>query len=159
MNQIEGHLLAGDLSFVIIVSRFNDLVTERLLNGAIDALIRHGAEIDNLKVLRVPGAFEIPAAAKKAVETQACDAVICLGAVIRGDTPHFDFIAAEATKGIAQIGMTSNIPISFGVVTADTQEQALERAGSKAGNKGWEAALSAIEMANLFKNMQREANG
>ncbi|MBN1354698.1 6,7-dimethyl-8-ribityllumazine synthase [bacterium] len=154
MKIIEGHLTARNLKFGIVISRFNELVTGHLLNGARDALIRHGAKEDHLEVIRVPGAFEIPAAARKAVLSNRYDAVICLSAIIRGDTPHFDYIAAETTKGIASVGLNSEIPVTFGVITADTLDQALERAGSKSGNKGWDAALSAIEMADLYTKMK-----
>lgn len=153
---VEGQLSAEGLSFAIIVSRFNDFVTARLLDGALDALLRHGASDERLTVYRVPGAFEIPMMAKKLIDTgQTGDAIICLGALIRGATPHFDYIAAEASKGIASAALLSGIPVTFGVLTTDTLEQAIERAGSKAGNKGWEAALSAIEMANVYRQLRR----
>jgi len=148
---MEGRLNASGLKFGIIVSRFNDFITEKLLSGALDALTRSGAGKDDITIARVPGAFEIPMAAKKMAESGGFDAVISLGAVIRGSTPHFDYVAAEVSKGIAAIGLETGVPVSFGVVTTDTIEQAIERAGSKAGNKGWDAAVSAIEMANLFK--------
>jgi len=151
---IEGKLNAKGLRFGIVVSRFNDFVCERLLSGALDALIRNGAEDGDIEVLRVPGAFEIPQVARKMALAKKYDAVICLGAVIRGATPHFDYIAAEVSKGVAMIGLESEIPVSFGVLTTDNLEQAIERAGSKAGNKGWDAALSAIEMANLYREMK-----
>ena len=152
---VEGHLSAADLDFAIIVSRFNEFITARLLDGALDALIRHGASDDRVTVFRVPGSFEIPLLAKKLVQSgRAGDAMICLGTLIRGATPHFDYIASEATKGIANTALESGIPVSFGVLTTDTLEQAIERAGSKAGNKGWEAALSAIEMANLYRQLR-----
>jgi 6,7-dimethyl-8-ribityllumazine synthase len=151
---IEGKLNSKGLKFGIVVSRFNDFVCERLLSGALDVLIRNGAEDGDIEVLRVPGAFEIPQVARKMAQSKKYDAVICLGAVIRGATPHFDYIAAEVSKGVAMIGMESEIPVSFGVLTTDNLEQAIERAGSKAGNKGWDAALSAIEMANLYKEMK-----
>lgn len=149
---IEGRLNASGLKFGIVVSRFNDFITEKLLSGALDALTRSGAGDDDITIARVPGAFEIPMAAKKLAESGGFDAVISLGAVIRGSTPHFDYVAAEVSKGIAAIGLETGVPVSFGVVTTDTIEQAIERAGSKAGNKGWDAAMSAIEMANLFKH-------
>jgi 6,7-dimethyl-8-ribityllumazine synthase len=149
MKVVEGHLLADGLRFGIVISRFNEFITGKLMDGALDALKRHGASEEKITIIWVPGAFEIPAIAKKAALSGQFDAVICLGAVIRGDTPHFDFIAAETTKGIAIVGLETNIPVAFGIITADTIEQAIERAGSKAGNKGWDAALSAIEMANL----------
>ncbi len=149
---VEGKLSAEGLRFAIIVGRFNDFIGGRLLDGAMDALIRHGCSDDRIVVVRVPGAFEIPLAAKKLVQSGGnYDAVICLGAVIRGATPHFDYVAAEVSKGIAAVALDSNVPVTFGVLTTDNLEQAIERAGSKAGNKGWEAAMAAIEMANLFK--------
>ncbi len=148
---LEGQLNASGFKFTIIVSRFNDFITEKLLSGALDALIRSGADDEDIVVVRVPGAWEIPVAAKKAAEGGKTDAVICLGAVIRGGTPHFDYVAAEVSKGVAAIGLDSGIPVIFGVITTDTIEQAIERAGTKAGNKGWQAAVSAIEMVNLFR--------
>ena len=153
MRVFEGKLLARGLRFGIIVSRFNDFIGYRLLGGALDALKRSGAEEQNLDVFKVPGAFEIPLVAKKAVESGKYDALICLGAVIRGATPHFDYVAAEVSKGIANVALDAGVPISFGVLTTDTIEQAIERAGAKAGNKGWDAAYAAIEMANLIKQM------
>jgi len=152
-NIFEGQLLAEDLRFAIIVSRFNDFICARLLEGAMDTLNRHGASGDNITLVRVPGAFEIPPAAKKLALSGRYDAVICLGAVIRGATPHFDYVAAEVSKGIANVALDSNMPVTFGVLTTDTLEQAIERAGSKSGNKGAEAAIAAIEMANLFKQL------
>jgi len=152
----EGKLNAKGMKFGIVVSRFNDFVCERLLSGALDVLLRNGAEDGDIEVLRVPGAFEIPQVARKMALAKKYDAVICLGAVIRGATPHFDYIAAEVSKGVAMIGLESEIPVSFGVLTTDNLEQAIERAGSKAGNKGWDAALSAIEMANLYKEMKKK---
>lgn len=149
----EGKLSAEGFSFGIIVSRFNSIFTERLLEGALDALYRHGAADDNITVTRVPGGFEIPLAAKKMAESQKYDAVICLGAVIQGATPHAGYISAEVTKGIAQISLQTGLPIAYGVITPDTLEQAIERSGSKAGNKGWEAAMSAIEMVNLMQEL------
>ncbi|MEM5786171.1 MAG: 6,7-dimethyl-8-ribityllumazine synthase [Syntrophobacteraceae bacterium] len=153
MRVFEGNLLAKDLKFGIIISRFNDFIGERLLGGALDALTRSGAEQKDVDVFKVPGAFEIPLMAKKAALTGKYDAVICLGAVIRGATPHFDYVASEVSKGIANAGLEAGVPITFGVLTTDTLEQAIERAGSKAGNKGWDAAVAAIEMANLIKQM------
>ncbi len=151
---VEGHLSAAGLEFVLIASRFNDLITNRLLEGALDALRRHGASEEDLTVYRVPGAFEIPLLAKKLVDAgQAGDAIVCLGALIRGATPHFDYIAAQATSGIASAALAGGVPVTFGVLTTDTLEQAIERAGTKAGNKGWEAAVSAIEMANLYRQL------
>jgi 6,7-dimethyl-8-ribityllumazine synthase len=153
MRVIEGKLLAAGLRFGIVVSRFNDFIGERLLGGALDALRRSGADDKNIDVFKVPGAFEIPLVAKRAAGTGKYDAVICLGAVIRGATPHFDYVASEVSKGIANAALEAGVPISFGVLTTDTLEQAIERAGSKSGNKGWDAAVAAIEMANLIKQM------
>jgi 6,7-dimethyl-8-ribityllumazine synthase len=150
---IEGKLTAAGLKFGIVVSRFNDFITDKLLGGAVDALIRTGASDEDITVMRVPGAFEIPMAAKKAAVSGAYDAVICLGAVIRGSTPHFDYVAAEVSKGVASVGLETGVPVAFGVVTTDTIEQAIERAGTKAGNKGWDAAITAIEMVNLSKQI------
>ena len=153
MRVFEGKLLAEGLTFAIIVSRFNDFIGERLLGGALDAIKRSGGDEQNTDIFKVPGAFEIPVVAKKVAATGKYDAVICLGAVIRGATPHFDYVAAEVSKGIANVSIDSGVPISFGVLTTDTIEQAIERAGSKSGNKGWDAAYAAIEMANLLKQM------
>jgi 6,7-dimethyl-8-ribityllumazine synthase len=150
---VEGKIRADGLRFGIVVSRFNNFITERLLEGALDALRRNGAEEDAIDIYRTPGSFEIPAVAKRLLERGTYDAVICLGAVIRGATPHFSYISAEVTKGIAQLSLQSTVPITFGVITADTIEQAIERAGTKVGNKGWDAALSAIEMANLYREL------
>ena len=147
----EGKLDATGLKFGIVVGRFNSFITERLLEGALDALIRHGGNDADISVARVPGAFEIPLTAKKMVETGKYDAVICLGAVIRGSTPHFDYVASEVSKGIASISIESGFPVIFGVLTTDSIEQAVERAGTKSGNKGFEAAVTAIETANLLK--------
>lgn len=152
-KQIEGKLDASGLKIGLLVSRFNSFISDRLLEGATDALIRHGASEESLTVARVPGAFELPIAAKKMVETGKYDAVICLGAVIRGATPHFDYVSAEVSKGIASVSLDSGVPVSFGVLTTDNIEQAVERAGTKSGNKGFEAAVTAIEMVNLFKAM------
>ena len=149
-----GKLLAKGLKFAIVVSRFNEFISAKLLDGALDALTRHDASEDNIEIVWVPGAFEIPYAASKLAQSDKYDAVICLGALIRGDTPHFDYIASEVTKGIAQTGMKTGVPNIYGVITTDTLEQAIERAGSKAGNKGADAAKSAIEMANLFKQIK-----
>ena len=146
---IEANLLAEGRRFVIVVSRFNDFISDKLLSGALDALVRSGANDADIEVVKVPGSFEIPLAAKKLAAGGKYDAVICLGAVIRGSTPHFDYVSAEVSKGIAAAGMDTWVPIIFGVITTDTIEQAIERAGTKAGNKGWDAAVSAIEMANL----------
>ncbi|MBU2552096.1 MAG: 6,7-dimethyl-8-ribityllumazine synthase [Proteobacteria bacterium] len=150
---LEGGLNASGLKMALVVSRFNDFITDKLLSGALDALIRSGATDDDLVVARVPGAFEIPLAARKLAASGRFDAVICLGAVIRGSTPHFDYVAAEVSKGVASVSLETGVPLSFGVITTDTIEQAIERAGTKAGNKGWQAAISAIEMVNLFKNI------
>ncbi|MDR9500375.1 MAG: 6,7-dimethyl-8-ribityllumazine synthase [Desulfurivibrionaceae bacterium] len=147
---IEGNLSAGGKKFGIIVARFNSFIGERLLEGAMDTLIRSGASGDDIEVLRVPGAFEIPLVAQKMARSGRYDAVICLGAVIRGATPHFDFVANEAVKGIAQASMDADLPIIFGILTTDTIEQAIERAGTKAGNKGADCAMTAIEMVNLL---------
>jgi len=151
----EGKLIAKGLKFGIVVSRFNSFINDRLLEGAMDALQRSGAEEKDCSVVRVPGAFEIPLAAKKMVKTGRYDAIICLGCVIRGATPHYAYIATEVTKGIASLSLESEIPVAFGVLTTDTIEQAIERAGTKSGNKGFDAALSAIEMVNLLKEIGR----
>lgn len=148
---IEGKLLSKGKKFAIVVSRFNDFITGKLVDGAVDALIRSGASEKDIKVIKVPGAFEIPLIAKKVAEGGGYHAIICLGAVIRGATPHFDYVSAEVSKGIAQVSLESEVPVIFGVVTTDTIEQAIERAGTKAGNKGWSAAMSAVEMANLME--------
>jgi 6,7-dimethyl-8-ribityllumazine synthase len=150
---IEGKLDATGLSFGIIVGRFNSFIGERLLDGALDALVRHGADAATIAVVRVPGAYEIPLAAQKMAATGRYDAIICLGAVIRGATPHFDYVAAEVSKGIAQVSLASGVPVSFGVLTTDTIEQAVERAGTKAGNKGFDAAVTAIETVNVLKEL------
>ena len=147
---IEGKLTAKGKKFGVVISRFNELISTQLLSGAQDCLVRHECKQDDITVAWVPGSFEIPLVAKKMVQSSNYDAVICLGAVIRGGTPHFDYISAEVSKGIAQVGLEAGLPVIFGIITADTIEQALERAGTKAGNKGWDAALSAIEMVNLF---------
>lgn len=153
MKIIEGELQAEGLRFGIVVSRFNDFITGKLLEGAIDALVRHGADKKNIEVVRVPGSFEIPLVAKKMASKGIYDALICLGTVIRGATPHFEYVAAEVSKGVASASMDTGIPISFGVITSDTLEQAVERAGSKSGNKGWDAAMAAIEMAQVMKKL------
>ena len=148
----EGQLVAKGKTFGIVAARFNEFITNKLLEGALDALKRHGAKDDEIEVVWVPGSFEIPYAAKRMAEgKKKYDAIVCVGAVIRGATPHFEYISAEVTKGIAQTGMTSGVPVIYGVITPDTLEQAIERAGTKAGNKGFQAAMSAIEMANLFE--------
>jgi len=149
LKTIEGKLIAREYRFAIVVSRFNEFISGHLLSGAIDCLKRHEAMEDAIEIIWVPGSFEIPLVASKAARSKKYDAVICLGAVIRGSTPHFDYIASEVTKGVASVGLDTGIPVIFGVITSDTLEQAIERAGSKAGNKGWQAAASAIEMADL----------
>ncbi len=151
---VEGELLAEGLRFGIIVSRFNDFVSSRLAEGALDALKRHGADEKQIDVIKIPGAFETPLMAKKLAASGRYDAIICLGAVIRGATPHFDYVAAEVAKGIATVALESKVPVTFGVLTTDNLEQAIERAGSKSGNKGYEAAVAAIEMANLFRKLE-----
>ncbi|MBN2355226.1 6,7-dimethyl-8-ribityllumazine synthase [candidate division KSB1 bacterium] len=151
---IEGQLSAKGKKFAIVVSRFNELICKKLLEGALDCLKRHGANLDDVTIAWVPGSFEIPVAARRMARTNAYDAVICLGAVIRGATPHFEFIASEVTKGIAMVSLEQEMPVSYGVITPDSLEQALERAGTKSGNKGWDAALSAIEMADLFARIK-----
>ncbi|MFH0769513.1 MAG: 6,7-dimethyl-8-ribityllumazine synthase [Chloroflexota bacterium] len=152
-KKFEGMLLGKGLKFGVVVSRFNEFFTTKLLEGAEDALLRHGVDKEDIDTTWVPGAFEIPLIAKKLAQTKRYDAIICLGAVIRGGTPHFDYIAAEVTKGIASVGLETGIPVVYGVITTDTLEQAIERSGTKAGNKGFEAAVNAIEMANLVKNI------
>lgn len=149
----QGNLTARNKKFAVVASRFNDFITARLVEGALDALIRHEADEKNVEIWKVPGSFEIPALAKRIAASKKFDAVICLGCVIRGDTPHFDYVAAEAAKGIAQVSMSADVPVVFGVITADNLEQAVERAGAKAGNKGKDAAETAIEMANLYANL------
>ena len=151
---VEGRLTAEGLRFAIIVSRFNDFISSRLVDGAVDALERHGASSDQICIVKVPGAFETPLTAKKLAQTGQYDAVICLGAVIRGATPHFDYVAAEVSKGIANVSLETGVPVTFGVLTTDNLEQAIERAGSKSGNKGYEAAMAAVEMVNLFKELK-----
>jgi len=153
MKHLEGKLTAKGLKFGIVLSRYNNFVAERLLEGALDALRRSGAEEGDITVVRVPGSFEIPLAAKKLAKAARYDAVICLGCVIRGATPHYAYIATEVTKGIASVSLESEVPVAFGVLTTDTIEQAIERAGTKMGNKGFDAAMSAIEMANLMREL------
>ena len=153
-NYIEGNLKADGKKFGIIVARFNSFISEKLLEGALDSLIRSGAADDDIDVVRVPGAFEIPLVAKKMTAAQKYDAIICLGVVIRGATPHFDVVVNEVSKGSAQVGLESGVPVLFGVLTTETIEQAIERSGTKAGNKGAEVAVAAIEMANLVTNFQ-----
>ncbi len=154
-KNLEGKLIAKGLKFGIVVSRFNHFISDRLLDGALDAVRRNGGDEENCVIVRVPGSFEIPLAAKKLAKTGKYDAIICLGSVIRGATPHYAYIATEVTKGIAMTSLESEIPIAFGVLVTDTIEQAIERAGTKVGNKGFDAAMTAIEMANLMKEMAR----
>jgi len=153
MKIIEGELQAKGLKFGIVISRFNEFITSKLLDGAKDALVRHGAKEDDIDVAKVPGSFEIPMIAKKMAAKGVYNAIICLGTVIRGATPHFEYISAEVTKGIASASMETGVPIAFGIITCDTIEQAVERAGTKSGNKGWDAAMTAIEMAQLLKKV------
>jgi 6,7-dimethyl-8-ribityllumazine synthase len=153
IKQIEGSLNAKDARFALVVSRFNDFIGQKLVEGAVDCIVRHGGSRENMVIIRCPGAFELPSVAKKAALTGKYDAVITLGVIIRGSTPHFDVIAAEATKGVAQVSMETLIPVSFGVLTTENLEQAIERAGTKAGNKGFDAALAAIEMVNLYRQI------
>jgi 6,7-dimethyl-8-ribityllumazine synthase len=151
---IEGKIVAKGMRFGIVASRFNDFISDRLIEGAVDALIRAGGNEKDIQIIRVPGAFELPLAAKKLAKSGKYDAVICIGAVIRGATPHFEYISSEVAKGIALVGLETEVPVAFGVLTTDTIEQAIERAGAKMGNKGWDAAMSAIEMVDLFKNFK-----
>ncbi|MCF7929132.1 MAG: 6,7-dimethyl-8-ribityllumazine synthase [Spirochaetales bacterium] len=153
IRQIEGKLTGKGKRFAIVVSRFNSFVTERLLEGAVDCLLRHGTEEEDITAVRVPGAWEIPIAAKRLAENEEYDAVICLGAVIRGETPHFDYVAAEVSKGIASLSLSADKAIGFGILTTDSVEQAVDRAGTKAGNKGWDAALSALETAEILQQI------
>jgi 6,7-dimethyl-8-ribityllumazine synthase len=153
MKIIEGELQAKGLKFCIISSRFNDFITSKLLDGAKDALLRHGAKEDDIEVVRVPGSFEIPMVARKIALKGGYNAIICLGTIIRGATPHFDYIASEVSKGIASVSIETGVPIAFGVITSDTIEQAIERSGTKSGNKGWDAAITAIEMVQLLKKI------
>ena len=147
---LQGNLVARGLKFAIVASRFNETVTARLIEGALDALLRHGVDDKEIRVVRVPGSFEIPLVARKLALSKKFSAIICLGALVRGETPHFEYLASEVAKGTAQVGIDSGVPVIFGVLTTDTLEQAAERAGGKAGNKGWDAALAGIEMANLL---------
>lgn len=153
MKIIEGSLISSAANFAIIGGRFNSLITKQLIDGAVDGLKRHGVAKEEISLVWVPGAYEIPLVAQKVANSGKYDAVICLGAVIRGSTPHFDYVCAEASKGIAQVGMKAEIPVIFGILTTDTIEQAVERAGTKAGNKGYDAAITAIEMVNLLKQI------
>ncbi|MCX5853093.1 MAG: 6,7-dimethyl-8-ribityllumazine synthase [Deltaproteobacteria bacterium] len=150
---VEGKIVAKGMKFGIVASRFNDFICGRLVEGAVDALTRAGADDKDILIYKVPGAFELPLIAKKLAKSGRFDAVICLGAIIRGATPHFEYISAEVSKGIAVVGLETETPVTFGVLTTDTIEQAIERAGTKAGNKGWDAAMSAIEMVDLFKKL------
>lgn len=152
-KNVEGMLDAAGMKFGLVVGRFNEFISERLLGGAMDALIRHGADEGDLTVVRVPGSFEIPLVAKRLAASGEVDAVICLGAVIRGATPHFEYVAAEVSKGVAAVSLETGRPVIFGVITADTVEQAVERAGTKAGNKGWQAAVAGIEMVDLLRKL------
>jgi 6,7-dimethyl-8-ribityllumazine synthase len=152
-NVIEGHLSGEGQKIGIVGARFNEFITSKLIEGSLDCLKRHSVNLDEVDIVWVPGSYEIPLAAQKMAKMGKYDAVICLGAVIRGSTPHFDYVAAEVSKGIAKVSLDENVPVVFGVITTDTIEQAIERAGTKAGNKGWDAALSAIEMAALFKKL------
>jgi 6,7-dimethyl-8-ribityllumazine synthase len=149
----EGNISAEGLRFAIVVSRFNEFISSKLVGGALDALQRHGAKEEQIALVKVPGAFEIPMTAQRLARSGNYDAIICLGAVIRGATPHFDYVASEVSKGIAQVALDTGIPVAFGVLTTDSLEQAIERAGAKSGNKGWDAAMAAMEMVNLFKSM------
>lgn len=152
---IEGNLVSTGLKVAIIHSRWNSFISDRLVEGALDAIVRHGGNADETTIIRVPGCFELPMAAQKAAESGKFDAVVTLGVLIRGATPHFDYIASEATKGVASASISTGVPVAFGVLTCDTIEQAIERAGTKAGNKGIEAALAAIEMANLYRELNQ----
>ena len=152
-NFIEGHLVASDARFAIVVSRFNEFITEPMMNGALDALKRHGADLDNVDVARCPGSYESPLVIKKLAETGRYDAIINIGAVIRGATAHFDYVAGQAASGVTSVTLETGVPVLFGVITTDTIEQAIERAGTKAGNKGAEAAVAAIEMVNLLRSI------
>ncbi|MBC7254168.1 MAG: 6,7-dimethyl-8-ribityllumazine synthase [Actinobacteria bacterium] len=153
MTSYEGHLVARGLRFAIVVSRFNEFISTRLLDGALDALKRHDADMELVDIAWVPGSFEIPLVASRLAQSGKYDALICLGAVIRGSTPHFEYVAAEVSKGIARVNLEKGVPAAFGIITADSIEQAVERAGAKQGNKGWQAALTAVEMANLLRQL------
>ena len=154
IKSIDGDFNAGDAKFCILAGRFNSFIVERLVEGAVDALVRHGISRDNIEIIRVPGAYEMPISAQRIAQTGKYDSIIALGAVIRGSTPHFDFVAGECSKGLAQVSLAADLPIIFGVLTTDTIEQAVERAGTKAGNKGAEAAVTAIEMISLFSKLK-----
>ena len=155
-NVINGYLDAAPYKFAIVAGRFNEFISTKLINGALDCIERHNGKKDDVDLVWVPGSFEIPLIAKKLAENSHYDAIICLGAVIRGGTPHFDYVAAEVTKGIANVGLDTGLPVIFGILTTDTIEQAIERAGTKSGNKGWDAALTAIEMADLYKKLAKK---
>lgn len=156
-RELQGELTATGLRFAVVVSRFNSFVTERLLNGALDALHRAGAEAGAIDVVRVPGAMEIPVTARHLAQTGRYDAIVCLGAVIRGETPHFEYVSAEASRGVARAALHSGVPMAFGILTVENLEQAVDRAGLKSGNKGFEAAMTAVEMANLVKKIQKRS--
>lgn len=156
-KEIGGNLSGEGLRFAVVVSRFNHFITARLLEGTLDGLSRCGVREEDITIVRVPGAFEIPPAARRLAETGRYHGVICIGAVIRGDTPHFEFVAGETSRGVARVALETGIPVIYGILTADTLEQAIERAGSKQGNRGWDAALQAIEMANLFRTLEAES--
>lgn len=154
MKTVKGNLIAKGLKFALVISRFNEFISSKLLDGAQDALVQHGADEKDMAFFWVPGSFEIPSVASRLAASKKYDGIICLGAIIRGDTPHFDYISNQVAKGIAQVALTENVPCIFGIITADTLEQAIERAGTKSGNKGRDAALSVIEMATLYKKMK-----
>jgi 6,7-dimethyl-8-ribityllumazine synthase len=154
MNVLEGQLNAEGLKFGVVVARFNEFISGKLLEGTVDCLKRHSTEEGNIDVAWVPGSFEIPLMAQKLAATKKYDAIICLGAVIRGSTPHFDYVSSEVAKGISRVSLDTDIPVSFGVITTDNLEQAIERAGTKSGNKGWDAAMSAIEMASMIRRYE-----
>jgi 6,7-dimethyl-8-ribityllumazine synthase len=156
IKMIEGSFQGEGLAIGLVASRFNEFITGKLIDGAVDGLVRHGVEEKNVTLVRVPGSFETPAAAKRMAQSGKYDAVICLGAVIRGETPHFDYVAAEVSKGVAQVGLAADVPVIYGVLTTDNVAQAVDRAGTKAGNKGFDAACSAIEMANLYKTLDKQ---
>ncbi|MFW5721846.1 MAG: 6,7-dimethyl-8-ribityllumazine synthase [Desulfohalobiaceae bacterium] len=153
IKTIEGQLRADGLKFAIVASRFNDFIVDKLVGGAVDTLLRHGADRDDLTIVKVPGAYEMPLVAKRLAESKAHDGIVCLGAVIRGATPHFDYVASEVAKGLAQVTLETGVPVGFGVLTTDTLEQAIERAGSKAGNKGVEAAQATLETARVLAQL------
>lgn len=157
MNTYEGNLVSKGYKFALVVSRFNEFISNKLLEGAVDCLIRHEVRDEDITVIRTPGAYEIPLIAQEAAKSGKYDAVICLGTLIRGATPHFDYISAEVTKGVAQVGLTYNMPIIYGILTTETIEQAIERAGTKSGNKGWNAAIAALEMVSLLQEMRNGA--